>query len=155
MANIVNREGLSDSREIQSGLSEKIPDICRTIYRSLNTFLVSSSKWASLNLGVFSREGGGRMRRKPMPPRPNSLQDIIRRVEFNGPTGVGPWVAIPGLFSMVATSVSSVPGSGSPNITFEGNRGILLKTFLNVQTGEVRTYLAKSFSDDPEGSLIP
>jgi len=79
----------------------------------------------------------------PAPAPINTIEAILSTLN-GGPTG--PWVTVEGYHAVSVPIVSS----NFVNFTPPNPGGIILKTFFNTATGEVRFYAAK-FLNIPEG----
>jgi hypothetical protein len=75
-----------------------------------------------------------------MPPRenPQAVQNWVTWLNTN--YGPGTWVPMNGFTSITM----SVPGANN-TITFNSNLGFALKSFVNTQTGEVKSFSANKF----------
>lgn len=67
--------------------------------------------------------------------------------ELNGPGKNSPWSEVPSTYILSSVSIS---GPGQINIQQDG---LILKVFINLLTGEIKTYLAK-WIDIPEAKYL-
>jgi len=75
----------------------------------------------------------------PAPPPFRTIADILQELNRQGPPQ---WIAADGYHALTSAHLDT----GS--IKFQPNSGIVVKSFANTTTGEVRTYIAK-FLDIP------
>lgn len=74
-----------------------------------------------------------------MPPRILTTEEIITHLNGNAPTGQ--WVEVQQLNLLPKVSVT-----GPSIIMGQLNSGLVLKTFINTTTAEIRMFLAKSIN---------
>lgn len=72
-----------------------------------------------------------------MPPRILTINEILSGL--NGSSVAGPWVELPGVNGIPVVSIN-----GPSNIVVSFNSAYVVKTFINSETAEIKSFLAKS-----------
>lgn len=93
---------------------------------------------------LFRRVFGGKVRE--MSIKINSVKGILDKLNGEGKTS--PWIEVPNYFSISGAALTT----GQISIT--GTDTIAVKVFVNVSTGEIKTYVAK-WIDDNANQLLP
>jgi hypothetical protein len=86
-----------------------------------------------------------------------TLDQIVQilNTEMTRTGGQGTWSAVPGVQALTSVTRNEVPAAAlpgllpsagaGPQVTFQLGTGILVKAFINSQTGEMRLFPAKLF----------
>jgi len=82
----------------------------------------------------------------PLPPTIRTISEIL--IDLNGTGGKTDWVQMPGYYFLSTVDLTA----GIVNI--QGDKGLILVSFANSATSEIRTYIAKFLDVPPRDRRI-